>query len=123
MNILNHRTLLALALSFIMTYIPNVVLAEVGNKLVTTQEAVAGFSRHQAEQRIRHELDRKDVQEQLRMFGVDAEDAKSRLASLSDQEIQEMTKQMNASQYGASVGGVLVLVVLVLLIIYLAKRI
>jgi len=64
-------------------------------------------------------LDRSEVRKQLEAWGVNSEEAKACVDSLTDQEIAEMTAQIDQMPAGSAVGtlvGAAVLVFLVLLI-------
>lgn len=67
------------------------------------------------------EIDRPEVQGQLAAFGITPEEAKSRLAALSDQEIRDLL----GSQTGQKAGGDIVIgltTVLLIIIIVLLLR-
>ncbi len=76
--------------------------------------------RADVEKEIRDFLSNDDVKAQLQAKGVSAEEMTSRLASLSDQELQTMSKQVHEARAG---GDILVTVLLIVLIIYFIKRI
>jgi hypothetical protein len=64
-------------------------------------------------------LDRSEVRKQLEAWGVNSEEAKACVDSLTDQEIAEMTAQIDQMPAGSAVGtlvGAAVLVFLVLLV-------
>lgn len=62
-------------------------------------------------------LDRDDVQSQLRAYGVRVEDAKARIAALSDAEAADLTARIDSLPAGGeSVLGVILIVFLVLLL-------
>lgn len=121
---LKLRLAVVAALCLSLSHLPEAVAGEVATgRMITTQEAVADVTRGEAESKIRAQLDREEVKEKLATLGVDADEAKMKLASLSDQELQQMAAQMEKAQFGGDVTGILVVVVLVLLIIFLAKRV
>lgn len=76
--------------------------------------------RHQQEKEIQAFLQNSDIKAQLRDKGVSAEEMTSRLASLSDQELQTMSTQVKQARAG---GDLLVTVLVIVLIIYFIKRI
>ncbi len=121
-TIFKFRTILSLIMSLLMAHIPEMASAEIAPKMISTQEFVEQMSRQQAEAKVIAQLDREEVQVELKKYGVSAADAKMRLASLSDSEVRQLATEMEGAQYGG-VLGILLVVVLVLLIIYLARRI
>lgn len=68
---------------------------------------------------IRTFLEREDVKEQLIQFGVDPIDAQSRIAVLSDEELQQLHNRINDLPAGSDALAVLGVVFLVLLILEL----
>ena len=89
-------------------------------KLVPTAQVVEEVSRQQKEQDIQKFLSRTDVQNKLMEQGVYADEAKLRLASLSETEINQLSSQVEQARAG---GDILVAILLVVLIIFLIKRI
>lgn len=63
-------------------------------------------------------LDRSDVRERLIDYGVSPEDAQARVASLTDQEIMDLSQRIDDMPAGAS-GAVVLLLVVILLILLL----
>lgn len=105
-----------------MSPLPNLMAAQTAAKMITTQELVEEMNRHEAESIIREQLDRGDIQKELEKMGVNANDARMRLASLSDSEMTDIASQMEAAQYGG-ITNILIIIILILVIIYLAKKI
>ncbi len=64
-------------------------------------------------------IDRKDVQDQLVAFGVDPEDAKKRIASLSEAELKLLQQKIDTLPAGSSVLALLGAVLVVLIILEL----
>jgi len=62
-------------------------------------------------------LDRDDVRRQLVERGVDPDDAKMRIAALSDEQVREMKDGIGELPAGGGVVGILVAVLLVLVIL------
>lgn len=56
-------------------------------------------------------------------LGLNPAEANSRVASLSDKEVKNLSERIDSAQAGGWLGGLLVVVVLVLLIVFLTKRI
>ena len=121
-KIMNFKSFLAILLSYLISPLPSFAAVQAAPMMITTQELVEEMNRQQAEAIINEQLDRGDIQKELEKLGVSAEDAKMRLASLTDSEITDIAIQMEAAQYGG-ITSILVLIILILLIIYLAKKI
>ena len=119
---MNFKPFVAILLSYFISPLPNLVAAQSVAKMITTQELVEEMNRQEAESIIRGQLDRGDIQKELEKLGVSAEDARMRLASLSDSEMTDIATQMEAAQYGG-ITDILIIIILILVIIYLAKKI
>ena len=88
--------------------------------LVTTEQALNERTAASDRQRLTALLQRDDVRRQMEALGVDRDEAIARLASLSDQEVQEIAGRVDQLPAGQSVlGGVLIAagVVLIVLVI------
>ena len=114
------KTLLAICLAVLISDVPRVASAE---QMLTTMEVVENLSRKKTEEKVRSYLDRQEVQTELVKFGLSPTEVSSRVASLSDQELNRLSLQMEQAQYGGDVTGILIVVLLVIVIIYLVKRI
>ena len=118
----NHRWLskavaLAVATALFVTSLP-LGVARAG--LVTTEQVVEQRTAASDRDRLTAILLRDDVREQMEALGVDRNEALERLASLSDQEIQQIAGRVDELPAGQSVlVGVLVAagVVLIVLVI------
>lgn len=86
--------------------------------IVGTEIIVSTAQAQQDRTQIMNLLDRKDIQEQLVSHGVTAEQAKTRVDSLSDAETHTLANQLNTLPAGgdSSILGVIVLIFLVLLV-------
>lgn len=85
--------------------------------IVGTEIIVSNAKVQQDRAQILDLLDRKDIQEQLISHGVNVEQAKARVDSLSDAEIHTLAGQLNTLPAGGdSILGVIVLIFLVLLV-------
>lgn len=110
-------------LSLSLSHLPNVVLAETiqaKTKMITTTKILEKFDRELAQEKVANYLSQKNVELKLVEQGVSLAEAKARVMSLSDQELQNLSQQVDKAQYG---GDILVTILLVVLIIYLVKRI
>lgn len=85
--------------------------------IVGTETLVSSEQAQQDRAHILKLLERKDVQEQLVAYGVDAEQAKARVNSLTDAEMHSLAGQMNQLPAGGdSIVGVLFAIFIILLI-------
>lgn len=83
--------------------------------LVTTEEAVAPEA---GRDRIRAFLERAEVREQLETLGVDPDEARARVAGLSDREVAAIAGRLDELPAGAnSVAGVLLVLAVVFIIL------
>lgn len=93
-------------------------------QMISTMSIVEEMSRSERVKNITELISRDDIQVELEKVGLSKDEVTRRLASLSDSEIRDLTKQLDQARYGGDgVGGILIIVVLVLLIIFLAKRV
>ena len=107
-----------------MTNAPYIVAAQAAEGMIPTAAVVEQLSRTQSEAQIIELISRADVQAQMESFGLSKNQVTERLATLSDTEIRELTKQIDQAKFGGDgVVGILVLVVVVLLIIFLVRRV
>lgn len=113
----------------LMLPVPNAALAANVQNSVAKKEMVStavalneiDFSaRASVEKEIQDFLQNDDVKAQLKAKGISAEEMTSRLASLSNEELKTMSKQVQEARAG---GDILVTVLLIVLIIYFIKRI
>lgn len=111
------KLILAISMSFILSNIPFYAAA---GSMITTQVVIDQMSQAQTQEKIESFLLKEEVRRELLSQGVTQEEIRSRLASLSPTELQDLTIQMDHAQAG---GSILVTVLLVVLIIYLVKRI
>ena len=107
----------AVAMSLFISNVPSTVLAD---GMVSTSEVVAGLTREEAKADIENLLSREDVQNELEKRGVSAQEISSRLASLSAEEMRQLSGQINEARAG---GDILITILVVVLIIFLIKRI
>lgn len=118
-----YRNVIIAVLSLCISHLPNVAFAEVAmneaTQMVPTSVVVEEFNRQQTETKVLNFLNKDDVQKKLVSQGLNADEAKMRVASLSNQELQSLSTQIDQAQYG---GDILVAILLVVLIIFLVKR-
>ena len=83
--------------------------------LVTTSEFTAARSQTDRD-RIDAFMQREDVLQQMQAMGVDAREARARLASLSDEEVARIAGKLEQIPAGGDVIGVLFAVFIILLV-------
>jgi len=111
--------LVSIFMSVMMSNLPGIAVAETA-RMIPTVNVVNDITREQAEQKISEFLKRSDVRNELMKRGLSADEANQRLASLSEQEVRQLSAQMDRAQYG---GDILIAILLIVLIIFLIKRI
>jgi len=80
--------------------------------IVTTDQIQASAER----ERVQGFLAREDVRAQMASFGVTADDARARVAALSDQEVGELAGRIDELPAGAGILGVVFAVFIILLV-------
>ncbi|WP_413944383.1 PA2779 family protein [Bdellovibrio sp. HCB-162] len=108
----------AVSMSAFVSHVPQVALAAPG--MISTRNFVEQTTRAQDLQTVQDYLSRTDVQKALMDRGLSAEEASSRLASLSEAELKQLSDQIHKAQAG---GDILVTILVIVLIIFLIKRI
>jgi hypothetical protein len=113
------RNALVLVISFALVEVTFSVNANAG--MITTSQAVSDRARAENLSSVQHFLDRVDVQDELIKRGVTPEEAKQRVAGLSDFELQKVAGNIENAPAGADVIvislGTVLLVILILLLI------
>ncbi len=109
-------------LSLSLSHLPQVVFAETvqARKMISTADVLANYDRKATQEKVASYLNQQQIEQKLIEQGVSLAEAKARIASLSDIELQNLSGQIDKAQYG---GDILVTVLLIVLIIYLVKRI
>jgi ribosomal protein L12E/L44/L45/RPP1/RPP2 len=74
--------------------------------MVSTDEILKQNQHNLDRERLHMFLDRSEVRKQLEAWGVDSEEAKAWVDSLTDQEIAEMTAQIDQMPAGGAVGTI-----------------
>ncbi len=87
--------------------------------VVGTEAALAGQQRAERIERINSVLARDDVRSELERLGVAPEDARARVAALSDSELLSLEQRMDELPAGSGALEVLGIVLLVLLVLEL----
>lgn len=108
----------ALIMCLFLTNLPAQALAEA--QMIQTQEVVAELSRQDRENQVQGLLNNEEVRKNLLELGLTPDEVSSRLATLSDVEMKQLSSQLEQARYG---GDILVTILVVVLIIFLIKRI
>ncbi len=107
---------IAMAMLMAMTSMPiGVAKAE----MVTTDQVIEQVDPSEDRSRAMDFMLREDVQQQLTILGVDPEEAARRVASFSDEEIQQIAGRLDQLPAGEGLGtivGVILIIFLVLLV-------
>lgn len=88
--------------------------------MISTMTVLSNLSRSEKEADVALYFQREDVRAELIKKGLSFEEVSSRIASLSDLELQTLATQVQEARAG---GDVFVTVLLILLIVFVAKRI
>lgn len=84
--------------------------------LISTQQIAAEQSAGAARDQLNASLDRPELQAQLEKYGISKEDAKRRVAAMTDEEVAAVNNKIDSLPAGAGVVGAIVFVFLVLLV-------
>lgn len=121
-NSKTFKKAIIVTVAMVISQAPAVAWAEAVNintKMISTAEV---FERQRSD--LKNELERSlirdEVQAELIKHGVTVEEAQKRLATLSSQEVQNLSGQIKEARAG---GDVLTTILIVILIIFLVQRI
>jgi parvulin-like peptidyl-prolyl isomerase len=82
--------------------------------MIGTDQAVTSTSSQADRTAVLNFLSRSDVANQLHLLGIDASNAKDRVAAMTDQEVQQLAGRINALPAGADTSwGAVLLVILI----------
>lgn len=85
--------------------------------MVGTSQVIIDAQRAAERARLVSLLEREDLQRELAALGVDPEQAKQRVAALTDAEVERLSRQIDTLPAGgASAVGILVLLILILIV-------
>lgn len=84
--------------------------------MVTTDQAVAMAQSEYDQQQLLDALEQEQIQNKLVQMGVDPDQVKQRVASLTDQEIQQLNQQIEQLPAGSDVVGVVLTLFIVFII-------
>ena len=118
------KNVVVLAVSVLLSHVPEVVVASnslpATHQMISTQTVLNDLTRSDSEQKINEFLQTSNAKNEMMMQGISSDEASARLASLSDQEVRDLSSQIQQAKAG---GDVLVTVLLILLIVFLVQRI
>ncbi len=105
---------IAMAMLMAMTSMPiGVAKAE----MVTTDQVIEQVDPPEDRSRAMDFMLREDVQQQLTILGVDPEEAARRVASLSDEEIQQIAGRLDELPAGEGVGAIVTVMLIIFLVL------
>jgi hypothetical protein len=87
--------------------------------LVPTAKAVSAIDTEKTRSQLHVLIDRADVQTQLEAWGVDPQEARARVDSLSDQELENLSARMDKMPAGGGAIGVIVGAALIVFLVLL----
>ena len=116
MRIFKKFVAIAMATLMVMNVAP-IGLAQA--KMVTTDQVLEQADPNNDRERVESFLLREDVQSQLVLLGIDPEEAASRVASLSDEEIQQIAGRLDELPAGEGGVGVVVGAILIIFLVLL----
>ncbi len=88
-------------------------------KMVTTDQVIEQSTPSDDRAQVRDFLMREDVQQQLTRLGVDPEEAAHRVASLSDEEVQQIAGRLDELPAGEGAVGIVVGAALIIFLVLL----
>ena len=116
MRIFKKFVAIAMATLMVMNVAP---IGRAQAKMVTTDQVLEQTGPNNDRQRVESFLLREDVQSQLVLLGIDPEEAASRVASLSDEEIQQIAGRLDELPAGEGGLGVVVGAILIIFLVLL----
>jgi hypothetical protein len=87
--------------------------------MVTTDKVIEQYNSTEDRTRVMDFMLREDVQQQMTLLGVDPEEAARRVASLSDEEIQQIAGRLEEMPAGEGGVGVIVGAILIIFLVLL----
>jgi hypothetical protein len=85
--------------------------------MVTTDQVIEQVNPPEDRTRVMDFMLRDDVQQQLTILGVDPEEAARRVASLSDEEIQQIAGRLDELPAGEGLGAIVGLILIIFLVL------
>jgi hypothetical protein len=97
----------------------SVLLPPAKAALVPTAQAVSATDTEQTRSQLHALIDRADVQAQLEVWGVDPQEARARVDTLSDQELKNLSARMDQMPAGGGAVGIIVGAALIVFLVLL----
>ena len=88
-------------------------------EMVTTDKVIEQYNSTEDRTRVMDFMLREDVQQQMTLLGVDPEEAARRVASLSDEEIQQIAGRLEEMPAGEGGVGIVVGAILIIFLVLL----
>ena len=110
--------LMAVLMVMISTPVSSVFAAMIGTEALLVNPDTSG-----ARDQLRSFFDRKDVQSELTVRGIDPDEAKARVDSLSDAEVMQLSDKIGALPAGGDAGGTLLFIAIIVLLTLLVLEI
>jgi hypothetical protein len=101
---------------FLAASLLGVQIAPVQAAMIGTTQALAAEQDRLDRDRLASLLEREDLQRQLSALGVDVQDAKDRVAGLTDAEVARISQQIDTLPAGGDALGVVVLIFIIFII-------
>jgi hypothetical protein len=118
MRVSIFRNLVAIAIASLMVMnVAPIGLAQA--KMVTTDQVLSQSTSSDDRAQVLNFLMREDVQQHLASLGVDPEEAKNRVASLSDEEIRQIAGRLDELPAGEGGIGIIVGAILIIFLVLL----
>ena len=116
MRIFKKVGAIAMAVLMVMNVAP---IGLVQAKMVTTDQVLEHADPASDRERVENFILREDVQKQLVLLGINSEEAASRVASLSNEEIQQIAGRLDELPAGEGGVGVIVGAILIIFLLLL----
>jgi hypothetical protein len=84
--------------------------------MVDNSQLIADSQQQMTKQEVLSQLDRQDVQDKLVAMGVDIDDAKQRIAQMSEQELAQLAQDFEQMPAGSGVIGALLVIFIVFVV-------
>ncbi len=84
--------------------------------MVDNSQLIADSQQQMTKQEVLSQLDRQDVQDKLVAMGVDIDDAKQRIAQMSEQELAQIAQDFEQMPAGSGVIGALLVIFIVFVV-------
>lgn len=114
-----HKKLKGIIASFLALTMLSINLTPVYAGMMTTTDAIQLEQGAVERAQLVSLLEREDVRDQLAGMGVDPEEAKQRVAAMTDQQIQELNQRLETLPAGSSTFGTILIVLLIVFIVFI----